>query len=77
MAKVQSIIAKKDVEINGVIIVDDVNGNDLTGEKYNLAKPFKTIQKGVDVFVDGDEIRVQSGTYNIASYIQIQNTAYC
>jgi hypothetical protein len=75
MAKTSSKISKKDPKINGVIIVDDVNGNDSTGEKYNLLKPFKTIQKGVEVYSDDDEIQVMNGDYVFTSPLFLNITS--
>ncbi|MCP4634323.1 MAG: T9SS type A sorting domain-containing protein, partial [candidate division Zixibacteria bacterium] len=40
-----------------------VNGDDSTGDGWP-DNPFRTIQKGIDVAVSGDTIKVLSGTYN-------------
>ena len=44
--------------------VNGTTGNDSTGERGNPNKPFKTIQKGIDVSVDLDIVLVADGIYN-------------
>lgn len=66
-----SLVSKKFVDdgfvaINqqdGLIIVDDVEGDDSTGLPYRLDLPFKTITAAAAVASNGDTISVRPGTY--------------
>lgn len=51
------------IKWKGLIVVDDVYGDDTTGEVDNLAKPYKTIEAAVAVYQDDYMIQVNSGTY--------------
>lgn len=46
-----------------VTYVCDENGDDATGERGNVLRPFKTIQAALDVSQDYDSILVAPGTY--------------
>lgn len=46
-----------------VTYVCDENGDDATGERGNVLKPFKTIQAALDVCQDYDTVMVAPGTY--------------
>jgi hypothetical protein len=66
-----SLVSKKFVDdgfvaINqqdGVILVDDIEGNDSTALPYRLDLPFKTIGAAADVAQSGDVITIRPGTY--------------
>lgn len=47
-----------------VIWVDDVFGDDSTGQRESLTKPFKTIEAAIAAAVSGDHIWILPGTYN-------------
>jgi hypothetical protein len=57
----------EDLIQNGIIIVDPVNGNDGTGERNNLSKPFLTLAGAKGVYQDGDLIDVLSGTLTLTA----------
>jgi hypothetical protein len=46
------------------VYVNGTTGNDSTGERGNSNKPFKTIQKGIDMAWDTDIVLVADGIYN-------------
>jgi len=46
-----------------VVYVNGTTGDDATGERGNPDKPFKTIQKGIDVVMAGDTVLVADGAY--------------
>lgn len=45
------------------IYVDNDNGNDSTGAKYDSAKPYKTVSQALFVAVSGDVIYIKAGNY--------------
>jgi cytoskeletal protein CcmA (bactofilin family) len=48
---------------DGIISVDNANGNDATGQPYRLDLPFKTIGAAAIASIDGDIIKVRPGIY--------------
>lgn len=62
-----------DVEWNGVIMIDPVNGDDVTGERNMINKPFATLSAAYAVYQEGDLIRVLPGTLNIVSAVIFNN----
>ena len=56
-----------DVIHNGLIYVDSTNGDDATGERNFVNKPFQTIAAAYAVYQEGDIIRVLPGTYNVTT----------
>jgi hypothetical protein len=50
-----------------IIYVDDINGNDATGEVGFPAKPFATIDSATNIATNGDTIVATRGTYYIST----------
>jgi hypothetical protein len=63
-----------DGEVARGAFVDKVNGSDATGDG-TLAKPFKSVQKGVDLaFAQGlRDVYVSQGTYSSATALQLKD----
>lgn len=55
------------LEIKSVTLVSK-NGNDSTGERGNLAKPFLTLQAAFQSVEDGDLLLLAPGVYDAATY---------
>ena len=55
---------------DGIIIWVSPNGNDTTGDGSRQA-PYSTIERAIQDFADGNQIRLLDGTYNPAGTISI------
>jgi len=60
---------------NGIIMVDPVNGDDGTGERNVINRPFATIDAAYAVYQEGDLIRVLPGTINLLAAVNFNNGA--
>jgi hypothetical protein len=60
------LIGTAGVPFGNVIVVDSVNGNDGTGQRGNLAFPFKTVRGAISAsgISSGDLIQIGPGTFN-------------
>lgn len=61
--------------LNKIILVDPVNGSDVTGEKYNLSKPFATVQVALSnsPAITGDTILMSPGYHVITNQLVFTN----
>jgi hypothetical protein len=64
-----------DVIWNGIIMVDPVNGDDGTGERNNISKPFATLGAAYTVYQDGDLIDILPGTLTFTATLNL-NSAF-
>ena len=61
--------AGSDTIWNGIIMVDPVNGNDASGQRNIINKPFQTIQAAYNAYQEGDLIRCLPGTHTLTSQL--------
>lgn len=67
--------------IKGLVLTTNIiyvsrNGDDLTGARHDLGKPFLTIEAAVSVAQSGDMIKVFPGTYSVSSNIAKDGISY-
>lgn len=62
---------------NQAVFVDSTNGNDATAVKYNISKPYDTIQAAITAAVSGDTIVVFPGSYSGTIDVKAGVDVYC
>lgn len=67
--------------ITGLLLTTNIiyvsrSGNDATGARHDLGKPFLTVEAAVSVAQSGDLIKVLPGTYSVASNIAKDGISY-
>lgn len=68
--------ARRPVVVGQHVFVDPINGNDTTGQRNAINRPFRTIPSALLVAQEGDTIALQPGRYLIAATIDLPNLAH-
>lgn len=72
---IASAVHKSETNISRVLFVDP-NGNDLTGSKGNISKPYQTIEAAWSAATTGDTIHVFPGDYTVTTNLAKDAVTY-